>query len=108
MSITFLPSTKEDTIGTIAISAAICSRFLLIETSTIEVTRFTLTTTALAAVINVIWSLVSIALFSYLHRKNEYESIGRLGYAWDHINFRSYKKKLLSTSRLLMANIMKT
>jgi hypothetical protein len=86
VSLTFVSSSKEDTIATILLTGAITSRLMDVPTFD-EIGPFLLANGALALFLTLIYAVISEYTFRIIDGKNGYKSIGKYGYAWNHVNF---------------------
>ncbi|OLS21667.1 MAG: hypothetical protein HeimC3_34210 [Candidatus Heimdallarchaeota archaeon LC_3] len=102
MSFNFFQINQKDSFGTIIISISIVSRIIEVGNSE-DLIRFTLLSSIFALFLQFMFNLIKIVFFRYWDITGGYEGRGRYEFAWDHIDYRSYKLSLLFNFRVLTA-----
>ena len=105
MSFSFIQSTQKDTFGTSIIALCLTSRFVSVS-STDDLLRFTILSSIITLIIHVFFYVFRLIIFFLLDKRKGYIGRGKFGYAWDHIEFRSYRQNLVFYYKLTIGLII--
>ena len=105
MSINFIQSSQKDTFGTTIVALCFTTRFVTINSSN-DLLRFTILSSIFALVFHIIFYVIRLGIFYLWDKKKDYIGKGKFGYAWDHIEFRSYRQEIIFYYKLTIGLII--